>query len=83
VLIAADAVAERSRIESSLGEAAGLAQRMDTLSLQATVCTTRAQLAHALGDDAGRERELREALRIYTEMDATGWMERIAAELAS
>ena len=40
-------------------------------------------LARALGDEAGWERELREALRIYTAMDATGWMERIAEELAS
>jgi hypothetical protein len=47
------------------------------------VCRVRAHLARALGDVAGWERELREALRIYTEMDATGWMERIAAELAS
>lgn len=31
----------------------------------------------------GAERELREALRIYTAMEATGWMERIAEELAS
>jgi hypothetical protein len=30
-----------------------------------------------------RAREVREALRIYTEMDATGWMERVAGELAS
>jgi len=48
VLIAADAVGQRSRIESSLGEAADLAQRMGTLPLQAAVCTTRAQLARAL-----------------------------------
>ena len=81
VLIAADAVGERARIESSLREAADLAQRMGHPGLQAEVCTGRAHLARALGDAAGWERELREALRIYTEMDATGWMERIAAEL--
>ena len=45
VLIAADAVGERTGIESSLAEAAGLAQRMGTLGLQATVCTERAERA--------------------------------------
>jgi class 3 adenylate cyclase/tetratricopeptide (TPR) repeat protein len=82
VLIAADAVGERERIESSLREAADRAQRMGTPGLQAEVCTERAHLARALGDDAGWERELRAALRLYTTMEATGWMERIAAELA-
>jgi len=82
VLIASDAVAERGRIEVSLAEADAVAQRIGSLGYRASVCRVRAQLARALGDDAGRQRELREALRIYTEMDATGWMERIAAELA-
>ncbi len=36
-----------------------------------------------LGDNAGWERELREALRIYTAMGATGYVERIAGELRS
>jgi hypothetical protein len=83
VLTHADAIGERARIEAILGEAADLAQRIGTPGLQAAVCTERAHLARALGDAAGCERELREALRIYTEMDATGWMERIEQELAS
>jgi tetratricopeptide (TPR) repeat protein len=83
VMIASDAVGERARIESSLTEAAGIAERIGDPGLQASVCTERAHLARALGDPAGWERELREALRIYTAMGATGWMERIAKELAS
>ena len=54
-----------------------------SLSGQAWVCRVRAQLARALGDEAGWQRELREALRIYTQMDATVWVERVAQELAS
>ena len=83
VLIAADALGEQTRIEASLNEAADFAQRIDDPSLQALVRTERAHLARAVGDAAGWERELREALRIYTQMDATGWMERIEQELAS
>ncbi len=42
----------------------------------------RAKLTALLGDDAGRERELREAQRLYTEMGATGHAERVGRELA-
>jgi len=42
-----------------------------------------AHLSRAVGDKVGWARELREALRINTQMNATGWMERIEQELAS
>ncbi len=83
VLIASNAAAERARIEATLTEVTQIAERTGFIALQAAACTERAQLARALGDAAGRGRELREALRIYTEMNATGWVERIARELAS
>jgi hypothetical protein len=83
VLSVSDAVGERARIEATLAEAAEIAERTGEPWMRANVHTERARLARALGDGAGWERELREALRIYTEMDATGYMERIAAELAS
>jgi tetratricopeptide (TPR) repeat protein len=82
-LIASDAAAERGRIEASLAEADAIAQRIESLSSQAWVCRVRAQLARALGDEAGWQRELREALRIYTQMGATVWVERVSQELAS
>jgi tetratricopeptide (TPR) repeat protein len=82
VLIASDAAAERGRIEASLAEADAIAQRTGNLSSQAWVCRARAQIARALGDEAGRQRELREALRIYTQMGATVWVERVTQELA-
>jgi class 3 adenylate cyclase/tetratricopeptide (TPR) repeat protein len=41
----------------------------------------RARLAGVRGDAAGRERELRAALRLYTEMGATGHAERIESLL--
>ena len=39
------------------------------------------ELARLRGDDAARTRELREALRLYTEMSAAGHAERVAREL--
>ncbi len=43
----------------------------------------RAEQARLSGDTSGQERELREALRIFTEMGATGHAERAARWLAS
>jgi len=37
----------------------------------------RAELARLLGDEAGYQRELREAHRLFVEMGATGHAERI------
>ncbi len=83
VLVAADAVGERTLIESRAAEMDLLAQSTGALPVHAMAWTTRAQLARALGDEDGWKRALREALRVYTSMDATGWMERIEQELAS
>jgi hypothetical protein len=41
----------------------------------------RAELARLRGDDTTCERELREAHRLFAEMDATGHAERLAREL--
>jgi len=83
VLIAVDAHGERARIDASLAEVADIAGRSGNVGRVADACMQRAHLARAVGDEVGWERELREALRIYTQMDATGWMERIEQELAS
>ena len=45
------------------------------------VCEERAELARLRGDEAARARELREALRLYTESGAAGHAERLAREL--
>ncbi len=44
------------------------------------VCEERAELARLRSDEAACTRELREALRLYTEMGATGHAERLARE---
>jgi ATP/maltotriose-dependent transcriptional regulator MalT len=83
VLTASDPHGERARIESSLAQAAELAGRIGSLGMQASVHAVRAGFVRAAGDEAGWRRELSEALRIYTEMEATGWIDRISEELAS
>ncbi len=46
-----------------------------------TIHLARAELAGVLGNEATRERELRHAQRLYTEMGATGHAERVGREL--
>jgi predicted RNA-binding Zn-ribbon protein involved in translation (DUF1610 family) len=46
-----------------------------------TLHEERARLAALRGDAAGRERELRAALSLYTERGATGHVERLAREM--
>jgi len=41
----------------------------------------RAALARLVGDPTTAERHLREAYRLFTEMGAMGWAERVAKEL--
>ena len=43
----------------------------------------RAALARVLGDEATHQRELREAHRLFTEMDATARAEQVARELGT
>jgi class 3 adenylate cyclase len=74
--------AAREEIEASLSRAESLVRETGGHRYDPLVHETRAELGHVLGDEAGRERELREAHRLYTEMGATGHAERVARELA-
>jgi class 3 adenylate cyclase/tetratricopeptide (TPR) repeat protein len=78
------------------GEATALAEAEDALAAaQALVDATgarlfqpdiheaRAELARLRGDDGARERELREAQRLFSEMGATGHAERISRQLSA
>jgi hypothetical protein len=72
----------REEIQAALSAAAALADEMGARSFDPFVLEERARLARLLGDDPGRERHLREAHRLYAEMDATGHAERLARALA-
>jgi len=81
VLRGADGLAAQQEIEAALDRALELIEETDSRVFVPQVHEERAALAQLLGDDATRQRELREAHRLYTEMGATGHAERLAEEL--
>ncbi len=68
-------------VEAALAEAQALVTRTAARSEQPHIHLARAELAGVLGDEAARRRETREAYRLFTEIGATGWVERVAKEL--
>lgn len=54
---------------------------MGARHFEAQIHEVSGELAVLLADDAGRERELREAHRLYTEMGAVGHADRVGREL--
>ncbi len=82
VLRSADGLAAEREIEAALDRALELIEETGSRVFVPQVHEERAELARLRGDDATRERELREAHRLYTEMAATGHAERLAKELS-
>ena len=70
-------------VKAALDRARELAEDMGARPFEAQIHEASAELAALLGDDAGRERELREAYRLFTEMGATGHAKRLARELSA
>jgi class 3 adenylate cyclase/tetratricopeptide (TPR) repeat protein len=83
VLRCADGIASEPAIRSALDRALELIEESGARVYRPGVHEERAELAQLLGDDATRERELREAHRLYTEMGATGHAERVAGVLTT
>ncbi len=71
----------RENVEAALTEAAGLLREGGIRSHEPKLHELRAELARREGNPAVAERELREARRLYQQMDATGHAERLAKEL--
>jgi len=82
ILLASEGLAAREEIESALERASDLARETGMCSIEAKIHVELAELARQNGDEEERERELREARRLFTEFGATGHAERLAAELA-
>jgi tetratricopeptide (TPR) repeat protein len=80
-LLQTEGAKARRGIEEALVGALALIEETEARSYTPFVHEERAELARLLGDDVTRERELREAHRLYTEMGATGHAERRAREL--
>ncbi len=68
-------------IGEALARAVELIEELGARVYRPQVCEERAELARLRGDEAARDRELREAHRLFTEMGATGHAERLAREL--
>jgi tetratricopeptide (TPR) repeat protein len=71
----------REAIEAALAEAEALIESTGIRGWQPFLHVERAELAQLVGDEATRERELREAHRLYTAMGATGHAERLGRQL--
>ncbi|HVN84360.1 MAG TPA: adenylate/guanylate cyclase domain-containing protein [Candidatus Binatia bacterium] len=78
-LLRRDGPAARDAAEAALASAAALIERTGATTLAPALCEWRAELAAALGDDATRERQLREARQGYEAIGAPGHVERLSA----
>ena len=71
----------RAEIEAALETAAQCIRLCGARAMEPWLREARGEWARFEGDDSARQRELREAHRLYTEMGATGHAERLAQEL--
>jgi tetratricopeptide (TPR) repeat protein len=83
ILIRSEGPSAREAIESALEKAAALLEKTGAKAHAPSLHEARAEFAQLLGDEAIRERELREAHRLFTEIGATGHAQRVARELDS
>jgi class 3 adenylate cyclase len=81
ILLRTQGPSAREAIEAELARADAIIQDTGARAFAPFVTVERAALARALGDEAGHDRHLREAQRLWLEMGATGWAERVAHEL--
>jgi hypothetical protein len=73
--------AEAERIEATLDAAEALVAETGARVLSPQITERRGELAGLRGESAERERFLRQAHRLYTEVGAAGHAERLAREL--
>jgi len=83
VLLRAEGAGARSAIEAALDRASTLLRETGAKIHEPGVHIERAELARLLGDEATRQRELREAHRLFTAMGATARAEEVARQLTS
>ena len=81
VLLGSGGPAAREEIETALARALELARDTEAKALEPLVHVELAELARRSGDEKGRERELREAHRLFTQIGASGHAERLELEL--
>jgi adenylate cyclase len=82
VLLALDGAAAREEVENALSRCQELVAATGAASCEPHIHLERARLAEVLGDDTARTKLLREAHRLFRELGAVGYTERVAALLA-
>ena len=80
-LRATEGVSARDAIESQLDAAATIVEETGIAAFAPFVAEERAALARMIGDEAGWERSLREAQRLFAEMGAAPRAARLTREL--
>jgi hypothetical protein len=83
VLRALDGADARGEIEASLERAQHLLEKSGARAFAPFIIEERARLFEVLGDGETAELSLREAQRLFTEVEATGHVERLGRELGS
>jgi tetratricopeptide (TPR) repeat protein len=83
VLLRTKGLASRSAIEAALEEVSRLVRKMEMKMLDPFVCLERARLARLAHDEKTRQRELREAHRLFVEIGAPIRAAEVAKELGS
>jgi ATP/maltotriose-dependent transcriptional regulator MalT len=81
VLLGSAGAAARDEIEAALARTLDLARDTGVRVIEPMILVELTELARQSGDEDGRERELREAHRLFTETGATGYAERLELEL--
>jgi adenylate cyclase len=82
VLLRTKGLTARGAIEGALEETSRLARQMGLKTFDAFVCIERSELARLSDDETTRQRELREAHRLFAEIGASIRAEEVAKELA-
>jgi class 3 adenylate cyclase/tetratricopeptide (TPR) repeat protein len=77
-LLAQEGVSAREEVEVALRQASAWLDESGAEALRPRVLEARAALAGALGDEAARERDLAEAIRLYRAMGAKGHLRRLS-----
>jgi hypothetical protein len=83
VLLGSAGPGAREQIEVALGRALQLVRETGAKANEPLVRVELAELARQSGQDEERQRELREAHRLFSEIGASGRAERLAGELAT
>jgi class 3 adenylate cyclase/tetratricopeptide (TPR) repeat protein len=83
VLLASEGAGARAEVKAALSRGLALAKEMEARSEEPLLHVELGELARLTGDEAGRERELREARRIFAEIGADRYAAALTRELSA